>query len=454
MKNNFQTISDFREPVHVVPSSVSIEIEDHVDVVVVKRGIWVFFWLIIFEGALRKWVFPGFAEPLLLIRDPLALWLIYRAIKDNLWKPGGYVILMWGITVLSLGITFLAGHGNLLVAVYGFRITAVHFPLLFIIGKIFTKEDVIQMGKIILWVNIGMTILVGIQFYSPQSAWVNLGVGGDLTGSGFSGAAGFYRVPGTFSFTNGLSLFYGFVAAFIFYFWASEEVKKISRALLIISTLALLAAIPLSISRGVLFEIALSGMFLLSIVGKKPQTIKTVLAIIVIGVVLLSILNNFSFFETASEAFFERFETASRAEGGLEGTLIDRFLGGLYGTIINENSSFSGLGLGMGTNAGAQLIMGKREFLIAEGEWARLIGEMGFILGMIVIILRGSLVFDLLKKSWRAIRSQNSLPWMLMSFAAVNILQGQWAQPTALGFSVLIGGLVMASLQDIDNNGF
>ena len=102
----------------------------------------------------------------------------------------------------------------------------------------------------------------------------------------------------------------------------------------------------------------------------------------------------------------------------------------------------------MGTNAGAQLMMGKREFLIAEGEWARLIGEMGFVLGLIAIILRGSLVFELLKKSWDAIKSENLLPWMLMSFAAVNLLQGQWAQPTALGFSVLIGGLVIASLKD------
>jgi hypothetical protein len=333
------------------------------------------------------------------------------------------------------------------VAVYGFRITAIHFPLLFVIGKILEKEDVIQIGRITLWVNIAMTILVGFQFYSPQSAWVNMGIGGDIAGSGFSGAAGFYRVPGTFSFTNGLSLFYGFTAAFIFYFWASEEGKKISHVLLIISTFALLAAVPLSISRGVLFEIALSGMFLLCIIGKKPKTIKTVLAITVVGFILLAVLSNFSFFQTASEAFLERFENASGVEGGLEGTLIDRFMGGLLGSITDVNSSFLGYGLGMGTNAGAQLLMGKREFLIAEGEWGRLIGEMGFILGMIAILLRGSLVFDLFKRSWRAIKIDNILPWMLMSFAAVNILQGQWAQPTALGFSVLIGGLVIAALK-------
>ena len=70
---------------------------------------------------------------------------------------------------------------------------------------------------------------------------------------------------------------------------------------------------------------------------------------------------------------------------------------------------------------------------------------MGFILGMLAILIRGSLVFEMLKKAWREIKFENKLPWMLMSFGAVNILQGQWAQPTALGFSTLIGGLVIAS---------
>ncbi len=413
-----------------------------------KKCIWLYFWLIIFEGSLRKWVLPGLAEPLLVIRDPLAIWIIYKCIISNIWQPNRYVVWMLGMSMISFGMTLILGHGNIVVGIYGLRILIIHFPLIFIIGQIFNKADVIRLGKIILWLTIAMTILVGIQFYSPQSAWVNIGVGGDLQGSGFSGAAGFYRVPGTFSFTNGLSLFYGISAAYIFYFWSSKGSLKLSTWLLIISSLALIAAIPLSISRGVLFEIILSGLFLFAIVGRDPKTIKSIIALIIAGVVLYFSLGNFSFFETATMAFTERFTTASSVEGGLEGTLIDRFLGGLYSAVTDANASFTGLGLGMGTNAGAKLMLGNREFLIAEGEWARLIGEMGFIIGVIVIFIRGSLVFDLMKRSWSAIKLENKLPWMLMSFGAVNILQGQWAQPTALGFSTLIGGLVIASLND------
>ncbi|PTX45337.1 hypothetical protein C8P64_1332 [Christiangramia gaetbulicola] len=416
--------------------------------ILIKRGVWLYFWLIIFEGALRKWVLPGLSEPLLIIRDPLAIWLIYKCFMNNIWSPNNYVVGMLGITILSLAVTLILGHGNIFVALYGFRIMAIHFPLIFIIGRVFNKDDVIKLGLIILWITIGMTILVGIQFYSPQSAWVNLGVGGDSQGSGFSGAGGFYRVPGTFSFTNGLSLFYGIAAAFIFYFWASRDVVKVNNLLLIIASFALLAAIPLSISRGVLFEIILSALFLFAIVGKDPRTIKSIILVGITGVFLFFVLGNFSFFQTATASFSERLTNAGSVEGGLEGTLMDRFFGGLYSSITDSNSSFIGLGLGMGTNAGAKLMMGNREFLIAEGEWARLIGEMGFILGMIAIIIRGSLVFQLITRSWKAIKLDNKLPWMLMSFGTVNILQAQWAQPTALGFSALIGGLVIASFNE------
>jgi hypothetical protein len=37
---------------------------------------------------------------------------------------------------------------------------------------------------------------------------------------------------------------------------------------------------------------------------------------------------------------------------------------------------------------------------------------------------------------------------MLISDCFLLLAQGQWGQPTALGFSVFVGGLVLASLRD------
>ena len=411
-----------------------------------KRGIWLYFFLLIFEGALRKWVLPDLSTPLLIVRDPVAIWLLYTAFTSGVFKLNGYVVVVWVVSIIAFIMTLLIGHGSLTVAVYGLRITLLHFPLIFLIGKVFDREEVVRLGYWLLWIAIGMTVLLAIQFYSPQSAWVNRGVGGDLEGSGFSGAAGYYRVPGTFSFTNGLSFFYGLATAYIFYFWLSDAQREVPRLLLVVATICLLVAIPLSISRTLFFEVGLSFLFVGLIAGQRPKFLGRLISVTLLGGVIILVLGNFDFFQTGVLAFTERFTTASKAEGGLEGTLLDRFAGGMLGAITDSDVPFWGLGIGMGTNAGSQLLTGKTVFLISEGEWGRLIGEMGLMFGMMIIITRVFLVLDFFRQSWFDARNHNYLPWLLLSFAALIVLQGQWTQPTALGFSVVAGGLVLASL--------
>ena len=160
------------------------------------------------------------------------------------------------------------------------------------------------------------------------------------------------------------------------------------------------------------------------------------------------IVSNLEFLDTATEAFTSRFENASESEGGLEGTLVDRYLGGFISAITNsQNIPFFGYGMGMGTNAGSQLLTGDRTFLIAEEEWARTIGEMGLILGLGVILIRVFLSTSFGFKSFKALKKQNAVPWMLLSFVLLIVPQGQWAQPTALGFAVFVTGLMIASFQ-------
>jgi hypothetical protein len=107
---------------------------------------------------------------------------------------------------------------------------------------------------------------------------------------------------------------------------------------------------------------------------------------------------------------------------------------------------FFGQGIGIGTNAGSTMLTGRREFLISEGEWGRLTGEMGLLLGLMVILIRLAFSLQLTTASYKRLLQGDLLPWMLLSFALLMVPQAQWAQPTALGFSTLIGGLVLASL--------
>ena len=170
-----------------------------------KRGVWAYFLLLIFEGALRKWVLPELAAPLLVVRDPIALWLLVLAWRRGLLPATPYLTGMLLVGIVGFFTALLFGHGNLTVAVYGVRILLLHFPLSFVIGRVFDRADVERVGRAMLWIAVPMTVLIGLQFYSPQSDWVNRGVGGDVEGAGFSGALDFFRPPGTFSFTRAAS---------------------------------------------------------------------------------------------------------------------------------------------------------------------------------------------------------------------------------------------------------
>jgi len=161
------------------------------------------------------------------------------------------------------------------------------------------------------------------------------------------------------------------------------------------------------------------------------------------------LLSNTEFLGPAIDAFLTRFTSASEVEGGMQGTFVDRFLGGMYDAVLaSPNAPFFGLGIGMGTNAGNQLLTGDSTgFLISEGEWGRLIGEMGLLLGITAILIRTTLAVKIGVKSIKRISKGDILPWMLFASSFVGILQGQWAQPTNLGFNVLMAGLTLATLK-------
>lgn len=423
------------------------EIANGKDVFWLKNGIWLYLLLLFFEGALRKWVLPTLSGPLLVVRDPIAIILLGWAIYKGYMPKTLYVFWMIGVSIISFFTALLLGHGSLVVALYGLRITLIHFPIMFLIGKILNEKDVIHMGIAIMWIAIPMTVLMILQFYSPQSAWVNRGIGGDIEGGGFSGAMGYFRPPTTFSFISGTVAFYSLLCCFVMFFWL-DKAKHVHSALLVVATFCLIIAIPLSISRTLFFQVIVTVLFAMLSLATNPRFFVTLLLATSAIAVVFFILSSFSFFQESILVFTNRFESANNTEGGLEGVLVDRFLGGMYGALFQADElPYFGHGVGMGTNAGAQLLTGKVGFLISEGEWGRVIGEQGALLGLTVIGIRTFLGIQLLWEAFKTINKGKMLAWLILSFGFLKLLQGQWAQPTELGFAVISVGFAIALLK-------
>lgn len=230
-----------------------------------RQLLWLYLWLLIFEGALRKWLLPGLQQPLILVRDPIAIYLVIRGLQCG-WIKSGYAKTMMTVSTISLIVTMAVGHQNLIVALYGWRIYFFHFPMIFVMAKVLTRDDLMKMARFILYISIPMTLLVLLQFYSPQSAWVNRGIGGNVEGAGFSGAMGYFRPPGTFSFTSGYIGFQAVVGCLLLYYLTMNNLlnnkDKLSKCTMIIMTVCYLISIPTSISRTHFFQTAVFMIFL------------------------------------------------------------------------------------------------------------------------------------------------------------------------------------------------
>jgi hypothetical protein len=413
----------------------------------IKYGIWLYLLLLVFEGALRKWILPGLSNPLLLIRDPLAIAiyaLAYTKIPKSIVNP--YTIPVFLVTGVSFMLTLVIGHGNIMVAAYGARVIALHFPMIFVIGYFLNREDIIFIGKIFLLVSIPMTLLLIAQFTSPQNAWVNRSPGGGF-GMNITGALGKFRPPGTFSFITGVVQFYSIAAAFLlsafferryFPFWLTIAVSG-----------AVLIAIPVSISRtlflnvGIILALSLYGVY------RTGRTIKGLGRLALIAFLGLVVASQFEAFEVGVEAFQARWTNSTgEDQGGVQGAIVGRFMWELSRPFVNITKvKVFGEGLGLGTQVGSKLYTGERGFLMGEGEWERLTYEMGAIFGMVLIVYRCYFSFKLGSMAHKSLSSKNLLPWLLFSSSVLLLLNGQWGQPTTLGFTVVGAGFALAAMR-------
>jgi len=106
---------------------------------------------------------------------------------------------------------------------------------------------------------------------------------------------------------------------------------------------------------------------------------------------------------------------------------------------------FFGYGLGVGTNAGAKMVTGQTSFLLAEGEWARLIFESGPVIGLAFVLWRCGVVVRIGLLCLQSVRRGNVLPLLLFSSSGLPLMNGQFGPPTILGFAVFTTGLALAA---------
>jgi len=381
-------------------------------------------------------VLPQLSDILVLARDPVVLAAYAIAALKHRLPTNRYVVCLVALTFLWTIATMLLGHANLTVALYGVRANFLHIPFAFIMGNVFYRSDLIHIGRWWLVATLLMTVIIVLQYLQPQDAYINRSVGGS-EGGGFSGARGRYRPPGTFSFIVGVVWFYTLSTAFLVS--GVMQHKRYPKWLLASSAMAILIAVPVSISRSLILAVGLTLVIGVFTSTFQKNTLFRFLRLAAFACVALLIANQFEVFEDARKTFLDRWETANEhSEEGFKTSVLERILNEFTGPFTELNDvPFVGLGIGAGTIFGAKVMHDERTFTLGVSEWHRLMGEGGLLFGGLFIAWRLWLGTRLGLYAWRALKKGNGMGLIFLSATLYNLWVGQWGQSTIQGFTVV-----------------
>ncbi len=412
-----------------------------------KKLFWLYFLLLIFEGALRKWFLTPLAAPLLLVRDPVALLIIVEAFRINKW-PAKWSTITGALAVMLITlcvVQMILMENPWIAAVYGLRSYLLPFPVAFIMGENLDREDLRKFGVCTLWILLPMTALQAVQYLSPPGAFVNAGA--------YEGAQQIYyvdahvRASGTFSFVTGSTCFGPFAAAFLFYGLANEKFAK--KWLLWAGVGALVLSVPIVGSRALEFSMAavvacaaVSAMFGIS------QFIKGLKILVPLAAVFL-VVSFLPVFSQSTASLKERSKVSYTVEGGVRHSVESRTFGALLAGLEESDLIRSplGIGMGQGANAIAKLLTGSAQFMAGEGEFGRIVTEMGPFIGIAFMLFRCLLTLWILRHALTRAADHDPLALLMWPLVFLTLIMSVLEQPTEQGFMVVSVAMSLAAMK-------
>ena len=411
-----------------------------------KKLFWVYFLLWIFEGALRKWIVPQLSAPLLLVRDPVSILIIWEAFRTRSWPirwstvNGALCLGLLGLCLVQL----VTGDNSWFAAAYGLRSYLLPFPVLFIMGENLDRDDLHRLGTCLIWLMIPMTALEALQFLSPSSSWINAGASQGAQQITYVGDT--VRASGSFSFVTGPTIFVPLVASFLLYSLLKEGLGR--KWLVWAGVFALIISVPVIGSRTLV--VLLCGTVACAGISAVSGTSQFLKVFKIAGPLLLifGLVTLLPFFSHASQKLQTRFGDASQSEGTFRHALAARTIGGEARVLSRADFEATPIGIGIGQGAAAvtKIVTGRASFVAGEAEFAREIAEMGAMPGIIFSLFRLYLIGYFCVEALARLRDEEPLgllfiPLVIYSFFTI------FEQPTAQGGMVLCTAFGLAALR-------
>lgn len=406
--------------------------------VLVVRWIFLLFLLSLIEGVLRKWLLPGLASPLTVMRDPLVIALYGYCLSHGLMLRRG-IAEYWLTFAMISGAFGLVQYAMQSLPLWGWALGVrtywLYMPLAFVVAKSFRTEDVHRLMKLVLWISIPYAFLVAAQYGSPPNAFLNRGVGGDDEGA-VGVALGIVRPFGLFTFTGPNVQYTAFsIAMFLAFYVGGVPMKR--RGLFLLATGSAIGAMSvLTGSRSIYF---LAGFTVVATVfgmlAARPSGHSLKRALGVIGFVLLAAFLFIYAFPDMLLAMENRFQRAA----GTEGSIWGRAFGGLF-SWLDPLFTAPWFGFGIGAGApGVARMLGLPALIYGESDLQRNVNELGLLLGIPMLALRLGTAAFCLSLAFRLAKRQVFAALPIAGFVFLPYFMGQITHSPIIGFLVWLG---------------
>ncbi len=413
----------------------------------VRWGLAMFVFLLTFDGAIRKWLFPGAEQIIFVIKDVLLLGiLIIVAARKALRATGLPQLVRVSLIMYATWIAIEVWNPelpNIWLGLWGLKAHLLYMGMIFLIPLAFrdVPSFLQSLEKTYAYVAIPVCALAFIQVAAGDDSALNQYVRGEQLA--YFGEEGLVRVSGTFSYISGMAAFLQFMALLGVGLYVSG-----ARSLKFLVGLAIVAAaLPSTGSRAVIFTAAAGTLLLLAAaLYARLMPAKQFASIVALISALLAF--GLYFQDAAWEAMYQRYD-AARDEGTPR--IVTAFTNAFAQM---EISGLIGFGTGATNLAAVALVPPTIQPyswlpVLFEEESGRIVLELGVIGWILSITFRLLLLaFNLSLLRRRSPDSARIAAVLALPFNAFSVYAGNGvfaASYMAVGFWVTVGLLVLAA---------
>ncbi|NEO88596.1 MAG: hypothetical protein F6J87_30850 [Spirulina sp. SIO3F2] len=369
-----------------------------------RRAVKTVFFILVIDGALRKWFLPQFSEPIYFLKDFVLLgayirYFLYPKADDYFPIRNNFITIL---IITASGWCFFQAFnpylGSPLVGVLGIKSYLFYIPLIWMVPRLFrTEEELYIFLRNHLFLLVPVGILGIVQFFSPIHSPINQYIPGrnePIATFGFAGSVN-VRITGTFSYLNSyqgyLSACFGLLMPLVSFPKSLRWQLIVYLEVFLISLNSFMTGSRTPVIVAVLFCIGYFGIRLI----RRPELILAwAVRVLPFGIIAASAM--LIAFRQVIEAFWLRVSSNE----DLGGRIASGFIGPFD---LMEHTGFDGFGVGA-THAGSISLRSALgvplpfplpvEIEPEMGRVALELGPIGFVLwyGMRVAIIVGLLV--------------------------------------------------------------